>query len=74
MIKMDSFKLEKPRFNYTTNGRGGIVRIRQEAYNTLVEMANITGRSLSEIASRAILYAAEHVEYVEYEIQNEESI
>ena len=40
------------------------IRVKQEAYDTLVEWAHETGLPLSELASRAIAFAAEHLTYV----------
>lgn len=39
------------------------VRLTTEAYNVLIEMYNDSQLPMSQIASKAILYAAEHIIY-----------
>lgn len=39
------------------------MRVNKDAYNTLVDMANESTMSMSQIASKAIMFAFEHLEY-----------
>ena len=48
---------------HTENKKGEAVRIHKDAYNTLVDMANESTMSMSQIASKAIMFAYEHLEY-----------
>lgn len=48
---------------HTENKKGEAVRVSKDAYNTLVDMANESTMSMSQIASKAIMFAFEHLEY-----------
>lgn len=41
-----------------------IIRIDSEMYQAIVDIANTTGRSISDVASRMLTYALENVEIV----------
>lgn len=59
----DKFLLTPLKRTYTENKKGETVRVSKDAYNTLVDMANESTMSMSQIASKAILFAYEHLEY-----------
>lgn len=59
----DRFILTPIKRPYTENKKGEVVRVSKEAYNTLVDMANESTMNMSQIASRAIMFAFEHLEY-----------
>lgn len=46
---------------------GQVIKVTKEAYNAMVDIRNKCGRSAKYIASRLIIEAAKHVEYVEEE-------
>lgn len=48
---------------YTDNKKGETVRVSKDAYNTLVDMANESSMSMSQIVSKAIMFAYENLEY-----------
>ena len=56
---------------YTENKKGETVRVSKDSYNTLVDMANESSMSMSQIVSKAIMFAYEHLEYG-YEKEDEE--
>ena len=62
-MSKDRFVLTPLRRTYTENKKGETVRISKDAYHTLVEMANESTMSMSQIASKAIIFAFEHLEY-----------
>lgn len=62
-MSKDRFVLTPLRRTYTENKKGETVRISKDAYNTLVDMANESTMSMSQIASKAIMFAFEHLEY-----------
>ena len=47
------------------SGKQPVVRVRQDVYRQLLEWAVVTRCSLSELACRAIMYAAEHADVVD---------
>lgn len=57
------FVLTPLKRTYTENKRGETVRVSMTAYNTLVDMSNDSVMSMSQIASKAIMFAFEHLEY-----------
>ena len=65
------FVLTPLKRTYTENKKGETVRVSKDAYNTLVDMANESTMSMSQIASKAIMFAFEHLEYG-YEKEEEE--
>lgn len=70
-MSKDKFLLAPIKREYTDNKKGETVRVSKDAYNTLVDMANESVMSLSQIASKAIMFAYEHLEYG-YEKEEEE--
>lgn len=62
-MQQDKFILTPLKRTYTENKKGETVRVSKDAYNTLVDMANESTMSMSQIASKAIMYAFEHLEY-----------
>ena len=62
-MSKDRFILAPLKREYTENKKGESVRINKEAYNTLVDMANESTMSMCQIASKAIMFAFEHLEY-----------
>ena len=71
-MSSDKFVLAPIKRRYTDNKKGETVRVSKEAYNTLVDMANESVMSLSQIASKAIMFAYEHLEYGYEEKEEEE--
>lgn len=63
---MDQFILVKKNFKQAAEPYPK-VRIDQSAYAFLAECAVTTGLSLARLASAAIKYASEHVEFIEEE-------
>lgn len=61
---MTGFKLKRRKLEHS-NGERNTVRLTNEAYNVLVDMANESTISMSKIASKAVMYAYEHLEYEE---------
>ena len=59
----DKFILAPIKRQYTENKKGETVRCPKDAYNTLVDMANESSMSLSQIVGQAIMFAYEHLEY-----------
>ena len=59
----DRFVLAPLRRPYTDNKKGETVRVSKEAYNTLVDMANESSMSMSQIVSKAIMFSYDHLEY-----------
>ena len=53
---------------YTENKKGETVRCSKDACNTLVDLANESTMSMSQIVSKAIMFAYEHLEYRESEV------
>ena len=41
------------------------IRVSKENYDTLVEWSALTGKSITEVASRALSFAAAHLEIVD---------
>lgn len=66
----DAFVLKRPKVSYTQKSRPTI-KISSEAYNLLVDMTNESCMPLSHIASKAIQYAYEHLEFEERSETNE---
>lgn len=67
----DKFILAPIKREYTDNKKGETVRVSKDAYNTLVDMANESSMSMSQIVSKAILFAHERLEYG-YEKEDDE--
>lgn len=67
----DRFVLAPIKREYTDNKKGETVRVSKDAYNTLVDMANESSMSMSQIVSKAIMFAYERLEYG-YEKEDEE--
>lgn len=65
------FVLEPIKRQHTENKKGETVRVSKDAYNILVDMANESVMSMSQVASKAIIFAFEHLEYG-YEKEDEE--
>lgn len=59
----DKFILAPIKRPYTENKKGETVRVHKDAYNTLVDMTNESTMSMSQIVSKAIMFAYEHLEY-----------
>lgn len=59
----NKFILTPIKRTYTENKKGETVRVSKDAYNTLVDMANESTMSMSQIASKAIMFAFEHLKY-----------
>ncbi len=59
----DRFVLAPLQRPYTDNKKGETVRVSKEAYNTLVDMANESSMSMSQIVSKAIMFSYDHLEY-----------
>lgn len=70
-MAQEKFLLTPLKRTYTENKKGETVRVSKDAYNTLVDMANESTMSMSQIASKAIMFAYEHLEYG-YEKEEEE--
>ena len=65
---MDKFILErKPKKVYSTNEKYPRIRTTNEAFEAVVAAAAETGKTMSEITSRALLFAMAHVEYIDME-------
>lgn len=67
----DKFILAPIKRTYTENKKGETVRVSKEAYNTLVDMANESVMSMSQIVSKAVMFAYEHLEYSNAEREEE---
>ena len=59
----DRFILAPIKREYTNNPKGEVVRVSKDAYNSLVDMANESSMSMSQIVSKAIMFAYDHLEY-----------
>ena len=70
-MSRDKFVLAPIKRPYTDNKKGETVRVSKTAYNTAVDMANESSMSMSQIVSKAIMFAYEHLEYG-YENEEEE--
>ena len=66
----DAFILSRPKARYTTSN-SPVVKITAESYNLLVDMTNESCLPLSHIASKAIQYAYDHLEFEERSDINE---
>ena len=62
-MSKDKFVLAPLKREYTDNKKGETVRVSKDAYNTLVDMANESSMSMSQVVSKAIMFAYEHLEY-----------
>ena len=62
-MAQEKFVLTPLRRTYTENKKGETVRVSKDAYNTLVDMANESTMSMSQIVSKAIIFAYERLEY-----------
>lgn len=70
-MAQEKFVLTPLKRTYTENKKGETVRVSKDAYNILVDMANESTMSMSQIASKSIMFAFEHLEYG-YEKEEEE--
>ena len=59
----DKFILTPIKREYTDNKNGEVVRVGKDAYNTLVDMANESSMSISQIVNKAIMFAYDNLEY-----------
>lgn len=59
----NKFILTPIKRTHTENKKVETVRVSKDAYNTLVDMANESTMNMSQIASKAIMFAFEHLEY-----------
>ena len=71
-MSKDKFILAHLKREHTDNKKGETVRVSKDAYNTAVDMANESSMSLSQVVSKAIMFAAEHLEYGYEEKEGEE--
>lgn len=62
-MAQERFVLTPLKRTYTENKKGETVRVSKDAYNTLVDMANESSMSMSQIVSKAIIFAYERLEY-----------
>ena len=62
-MAQEKFVLTPLKRTYTENKKGETVRVSKDAYNTLVDMANESTMSMSQIVSKAIIFAYERLEY-----------
>ena len=62
-MAQEKFVLTPLKRTYTENKKGETVRVSKDAYNTLVDMANESSMSMSQIVSKAIIFAYERLEY-----------
>jgi len=60
---MQKFKLHRPKLLHS-DAKFPSVRVTKEAYDALVDMANESGMSISKVASKAVTYAADNLEYI----------
>ncbi|MBO5372142.1 MAG: hypothetical protein J6A75_05410 [Lachnospiraceae bacterium] len=60
-----------PKKRTYTKARSEPVRIHKDSYNTLVDMANESTMSMSEIASKAIMFAYEHLSFGDKETEED---
>jgi len=64
----DKFILERLRpIKYAQDDMHPRIRVSQDAYGMLTDVAVETGLSLSKIASKAIKFAIDRIEYVDLE-------
>ena len=68
----DKFILKPIKRQNTKNGKGAMVRLHKDAYNILVDITNESAFSMSQISSKAIMFAYEHLEYGYEEKESEE--
>lgn len=59
----DEFILTGKKLKYAKDGDLPTIRISKDAYNALVDMVNESGLSIKEVASKAVMYANEHLRY-----------
>lgn len=60
---MNDGKFHLPTQRKKSTSSTAVVRLNEDAWGVLVEMFNDSTLSMSEIASRAIIYAREHAVY-----------
>lgn len=70
-MSKDRFILAPIKRSYTDNKKGEVVRCPKDEYNLLVDMANESSMSMSQIVAKAIRFAYEHLEYG-YEKEDDE--
>ena len=63
--KSDAFILTRRKMSYCNSDSRPAIRVSKDAYNTLVDMVNESDMAMSQIASQAILYAYDHLEFEE---------
>ena len=71
-MSKDKFILAPLKREHTENKKGETVRISKDACNTAVDMANESSMSLSQVVSKAVMFAYEHLEYGFDEKEEEE--
>ena len=64
---MEGFKIPSKKRSVPDGKDGYKTRVSREAYTALIDMSHESTLSLKELASRAILYAYEHAEYIREE-------
>lgn len=60
--KSDAFILTRNKVEYTNSTRP-VIRVSKEAYNILADMVNESNMSMSQVASQAIKFAYDHLEF-----------
>ncbi len=60
---MDKFIIQAKKRQKVSESKDCVVKVTPEAYNALVDIFNESAMSFREVASKAILFAAENVEY-----------
>lgn len=60
---MDKFIIRAKKRQKTPRDKDCVIKVTPEAYNSLLDIFNESTMSFKEIASKAILFAAERVEY-----------
>lgn len=63
----ETFKIPPRKKKYSNCSNGEVIRISADAYNVLVEMTGESTLPISKIASMAIIYAYENLEFEEEE-------
>ena len=61
------FILPRPKRHYKQHNSQMVIKINAEAYNALIDMASESGRPIKDIASKAIIYASQNVQYEDEE-------
>lgn len=64
---MDELIFTRRRHNKACDERQTVIRIGKEQYNKVIEVADETGRSIQDVASRMTDFAFEHIRYEDAE-------